>query len=275
MKQEKLNKVKMKNINPSNQQGQQKLSNNLNKEVMMKKLFIIALAVLMTAGIASLALANGSGLGIVGSPHDFSDDVVAGVATPGFEVGGGWNKREEICRVCHVPHDHGRSTQYYLNGLLWNHAVSSATYTMYDDVWSSTLDGAQSGQPDGIAKLCLGCHDGTVGVDVYDKYAGGSVFMSDYDGDFMIPGFSNDLTGTHPLSITYDNVADPGLKNPATTAMGLSGVINDVLDNGKVQCSSCHDVHDQEAVAGTHLLRVANNLSTGTASGLCLTCHIK
>lgn len=247
----------------------------------MKKLFIVAIAVLMTAGIASIALANGSGAGIVGSPHDFTDDVVAGVATPGFEVGlTGWNGREEICRVCHVPHDHGRATQYYLNGLLWNHAVSTAAYTMYDNAWSSSIDGAQSAQPDGTAKLCLGCHDGTVGIDVFDKYAApGTITIADYDGGFEVPRFldgtNQDLRGTHPLSITYDNVADPGLKNPASTAMGLSGVINDVLDNGKVQCSSCHDVHDQEAVAGTHLLRVGNNLATGSASGLCLTCHIK
>jgi hypothetical protein len=55
--------------------------------------------------------------------------------------------------------------------------------------------------------------------------------------------------------------------------MGTSGTIADVLDAGKVQCSSCHDVHDQESVAGTHLLRVLNN--GANPSGLCLTCHIK
>jgi hypothetical protein len=58
--------------------------------------------------------------------------------------------------------------------------------------------------------------------------------------------------------------------------MGTSGTIASVLDNGKVQCSSCHDVHDQESVAGSHLLRVAQTVAQGgTASGLCLTCHIK
>ena len=84
----------------------------------MKKLFIIALAVLMTAGIASIALA-GAGTGITGSPHDFTDDVVAGLSSPGSEIGvGGWNGREEICRVCHVPHDHALATKYYTDQLL-------------------------------------------------------------------------------------------------------------------------------------------------------------
>lgn len=246
----------------------------------MKKLLILALAVLMTAGIASIALADGLGAGIAGSPHDFTDDVVAGITAAGSEA---WNARNEICRVCHVPHDHNLSSQYYLNGLLWNHGVTAATFVMYDNTWSSTLDGAQSAQPDGISKLCLSCHDGTVALDTFDKYAGGTIFISDYSGGFQVPGAgiplvsgSFDLRGTHPLSITYDTSADPNLKNPATTAMGLSGVINDVLDAGKVQCSSCHDVHDQESVANTHLLRVAQTVAQGgAASGLCLTCHIK
>ncbi|MCR4332912.1 MAG: hypothetical protein NUV34_09470, partial [Sulfuricaulis sp.] len=61
-----------------------------------------------------------------------------------------------------------------------------------------------------------------------------------------------------------------------TTAMGTSGTIADVLDGGKVQCSSCHDVHDQESVTGSHLLRVAQTVTQGgAASGLCLTCHNK
>ncbi|MEF9476103.1 MAG: hypothetical protein L0958_05375 [Candidatus Mariimomonas ferrooxydans] len=158
--------------------------------------------------------------------------------------------------------------------------MSTASYTMYDSTWSSSLDGAQSAQPDGTAKLCLGCHDGTVAIDTFDKYAGGTVFITDFDPGFKVPGFTDgsnlDLRGTHPLSITYDDTADTNLKDPAATAMGTSGMIDDVLDNGKVQCSSCHDVHDQESVANTHLLRVAQTIAQGgTASGLCLTCHIK
>jgi hypothetical protein len=155
---------------------------------------------------------------------------------------------------------------------------------MYDSAWSSTLDGAQSPQPDGIAKLCLGCHDGTVAIDTFDKYAGtaGNEIQNIYGGAvanfWMVPfldGANRDLRGTHPLSITYDTVADPNLRATSTT-MGTSGTIADVLDAGKVQCSSCHDVHDQESVAGTHLVRVAQSVAQGgVASGLCLTCHDK
>ena len=239
-----------------------------------------------TAGLllAGSVWADGKGLGIKGSPHDFTDNY-SDEANPvaATETGtGGWNdNRQEICRVCHVPHDHQKAAKFYENGLLWNHQVSSASYTMYNAAWSSTLKGAQSAQPDGTAKLCLGCHDGTVALDAFDGKLTGTVgneiqnIYGNALASFMVPGSksSGDLRGTHPLSIKYDTTADTQLQ-PTTTAMGTSGTIADVLDNGKVQCSSCHDVHDQESVAGTHLLRVAQK-GGAAPSGLCLTCHIK
>ncbi len=247
----------------------------------MKKLMISLIGVISLV-FSGLLLADGFGAGIVGSPHDFADDFSPALGGGAAELPpGGWNLRGEICRVCHVPHDHSRAAKFYLNGLLWNHGVGALTYTMYDSTWSSTLDGLQSGQPDGTAKLCLGCHDGTIAIDTFDKYAGtaGNEIQNIYGGgiaDFRVPGFTiagtMDLRGTHPLSIEYDFTADGGLF-PTGNAMGTSGTIADVLDFGKVQCSSCHDVHDQDSVAGTHLLRVLNN--GANPSGLCLTCHDK
>lgn len=231
---------------------------------MKKKILLSITGAALGLVTSGAVLANGLGAGIVGSPHDFNLEV--------------WNTRAEICRVCHVPHDHNLASARYTNGLLWNHEVTAATFTVYDNAFSSSIDGA-TGQPDGTAKLCLGCHDGTVGIDTFDNVTGGTTFIGDYNPGFQTPGAlaTLNLHGTHPLSITYDNIADPYLRDPAVTAMGTSGnVIDDVLDAGKVQCSSCHDVHDQDAVAGTHLLRVANTVAAGgTASGLCLTCHNK
>ncbi len=237
----------------------------------MKKLTLMALAAVAAGALllsGSTVQAEGSGAGIAGSPHDFSVNTGVGGENA-------WNTREEICRTCHVPHDHQRDI--YQLGLLWNHSTSNATYTTY------TLDdGTVVGQPDGTSKLCLSCHDGTVGIDDWDgqNTGAGTVFMNDYDPDFQVPGnitAPNDLSRTHPLSVVYDFV--PGeadeMNDPATTPMGTSGVIDDVLDNGKVQCSSCHDVHDNESVANTHLLRVSQKASQGQASGLCLSCHNK
>ena len=244
----------------------------------MKKLLIIALALAGVIGLYTMVYANGQGDGIVGSPHDFTDGLEGG--TGGAAIDETWNVRVEICRVCHVPHDHGLATQRYTNGLLWNHGLSTQTYTMYDSTWSPTIDQAQTAQPDGTAKLCLGCHDGTVALDTYDKYTNTTKFIVDYDAGYKVPGFVDganlDLRGTHPISIAYPTAGVAGEFNVGTGTWTSGDTITSTLDNGKVQCSTCHDVHDQESVAGTHLLRTAQKAATGVAaSGLCLTCHIK
>ncbi len=225
----------------------------------------------LTAGLLSLgcliALSAPASAQIKNSTHDFSTKT--------------WNFRAEICRVCHVPHDHDYTTKRGLvSGLLWNHALSSATYTMYT---SPSLDGAIDSAPTGTSKLCLGCHDGTVALDAFDKnpdnwvgsYLGGSARVP---GSNYWSGSTGDLRATHPISIVYDETKDKGLA-PKTTTFGGSGTIADVLEGGtKVQCSTCHDVHNEagEAVPGTHLLRIAQTTAQGgTASGLCLTCHVK
>lgn len=233
----------------------------------MKK-YVFPIALFMLMSIPSFpAFAFGNGLGTKNSPHDFS-------LQP-------WNGRAEICRVCHVPHDHGRTTSIASgSGLLWNHALSTATYTMYDNAWSSTLTGAQSVQPDGHSKLCLGCHDGTVAVDTFDSYAGGGIFIEDFNPLFKVPSFTVsgtlDMHGTHPISIAFP-AADPDEFTDPTVATWNSGdTVASTLDNGKIQCSTCHDVHDQESIAGTRLLRTAQTVSAGgVASGMCLTCHVK
>ncbi len=222
---------------------------------------VAVLVGVLALALAPVALATGDGNGIVGSPHDFSSE--------------SWNHTGEICRTCHVPHDHGRDTGTI--GLLWNHALPSHAYTMYS---SSSLDGAQDSEPTGISKMCLGCHDGTVGLDEFDNKIGtaGSIFIGDADRVPNLPSDpGNDLSATHPISIVYDENLDSGL-HPKTNSMGQSGTIADVLENNKVQCHSCHDVHNSpnETVPNTHLLRVAQTTSQGgSASGLCLTCHDK
>lgn len=236
---------------------------------MKYSLFIVPAFVLLCS-TASAQL--GQGIGTTGSAHNFMDNVGA-AENP---ANGGWNNRAELCRVCHVPHDHGKVDRYSDTGLLWNHALSQATYTMYS---SATLDGAVAAQPTGFSKMCLGCHDGTVGIDQFDRNVGSTVWMDDYNAGFVFPGanYANDLSGTHPISIVYDENLDTDLA-PKATLMGGSGTIADVLEGGVLQCSSCHDVHDQpgESIPGTHLLRVAQTAAQGgTPSGLCLTCHIK
>ena len=186
------------------------------------------------------------GQNIAGSAHDFS--------------GESWNATGEICIVCHTPHHADVSV---VDAPLWNHQVTTATFTLYT---SSTLTATDIGQPDGSSKLCLSCHDGTIAVDNFGGQSGGTEFVT---GDDLI---GTDLSDDHPVSFTYDAAlatADGGLFDPTTQSSGMGGTINeDMLIGNKLQCASCHDVHNGSGVA--KLL-----LKSNASSALCLTCHNK
>src|SRR5215467_14092620 len=65
-------------------------------------------------------------------------------------AGGGAIKatmESEVCYFCHTPHRGTGQTP------LWNHTLSSVTYTPY----SSSTAKATIGQPTGASKLCLSC----------------------------------------------------------------------------------------------------------------------
>jgi predicted CXXCH cytochrome family protein len=146
---------------------------------------------------------------------------------------------------------------------LWNHAVSEATFETYS---SSSLDAADLDQPDGESLLCLSCHDGTVAIDAYGGNAGGS----EYVGGAALIGTG--MSNQHPISFQYTDAlasTDGGLHDPTTTNSGLGGMIDeDLLYSNKLQCPSCHDVHDLSGFP--MLLRVSIQNSE-----LCLTCHNK
>jgi len=125
--------------------------------------------------------------GITGSVHDFSSQ--------------GWSGGE-ICKVCHTPHNADSTV-----GPLWNHELSSATYTLYS---SLTLDGDMS-PPGRASKLCLSCHDGTVAIDSFNGTTGGS-FVS---GNALI---GTDLSDDHPVGVEWSH---------------------QTLESGTV-CSRCH-----------------------------------
>lgn len=188
----------------------------------------------------------GFGQNLSGSAHDFSTET--------------WNSSGEMCVVCHTPHNGAAGA-----AVLWNHTETTQTFTLYT---SSTLD-ATIGQPSGVSKLCLSCHDGTVALDAFGGAAGSNMIS----GSGLI---GTDLSNDHPISFTYNTAlatTDGGLHDPATTDSGLGNQIDDDLLFGTgasktMECSSCHDVHNSAAIAG--LLRKSN-----AASALCLTCHDK
>jgi len=172
----------------------------------------------------------------------------------------------EICAYCHTPHGGQNSAP------LWNRSFSTATYQMYDNTHSSTIDMTVDGQPTGVSLACLSCHDGTIGLDVItnppNTFAGtvpatgaGNVMPS---GSFAF--LDTDLRNDHPISVTYDTGLDPAFNSKTAVTTGGLRLFGDGTTD-KVQCASCHNPHDG---TNTPFLRKSN-----AQSDLCLTCHIK
>ncbi len=139
---------------------------------------------------------------------------------------------------------------------------------------SGSLDGTIDPTPTGHSLLCLSCHDGTVALDSYGGKAGAT---------YINPNRSlgTDLSNDHPISITYDDTTageDGALYPPSSTTGIIIGTGADskegtlaemMVPTGKVQCTSCHDVHNK-FVQVDPLLKISN-----AGSALCLTCHNK
>lgn len=191
---------------------------------------------------------------IVGSAHDFKNAVTYA-----------WNTTGEICIVCHTPHNskaNAGAVGADTYAPLWNHTVTAtASFTPY----ATTTLNATMGQPDGSSKLCLSCHDGTVALANFGTMTTGTAFIAG------AKSLGTNLSDDHPVSFTYDAAlvtADGGLKAITSAGIGTGTIAGTMLTAGKVQCSSCHDVHNG---AGIAKLLVKSN----AASALCLTCHNK
>ena len=191
---------------------------------------------------------------ITGSAHDFTAQSWSG---------------GRICVACHTPH---KSDTSVTDAPLWNHKNSTASYTLYS---SPTLNAAVT-QPGGNSKLCLSCHDGTVAVNSFGGTTGTTMISS-------VNNIGTNLKASHPIGFTYDtNLAstDGSLFDPSTKSVTIgsgtqtrSGTIAAMLlYGGKMECDSCHDVHNTftVGVAGTGLVKV-----DAAGSKICLACHNK
>jgi len=162
---------------------------------------------------------------------------------------------DQICIFCHTPHNSSASAP------LWNRRDPGSTYIPY----SSSTAIANPGQPTGASILCLSCHDGTIALgEILSSptdivMAGGVTTMP--PGDALL---GTDLSDDHPVSFDYTTSITSG--GEYVDPSSLTGTVR--LDaNGQMQCTSCHEPHDN--TWGKFLVKSAR------ASGLCMTCHLK
>ena len=226
----------------------------------VKKLKRLTLLVIIGLLVSCSGLAFA---GVIGSKHDLS------LVT----------EESQVCIFCHTPH--GATSQ----GPLWNREASVATYTPYT---SGSLNAnieefvSSQGIADGSSgDLCLSCHDGTVAVNSLinsSTNAGNPAMLPDLaqflEGKLIgAANLGSDLSNDHPVNFVYDATlasADGGLVTPFSEQR-VKETVDLPLFNSKMQCSTCHDVHEPGETADKDpFLRVSMQ-----QSGLCLECHLK
>jgi hypothetical protein len=175
----------------------------------------IALAVIGSAFVAGSAMA-----GIANTKHNL------GTTQPSAANNSTTDGTGEICIFCHTPHggDTGAAVP------LWNKRLTSATFTTYDDLGTSTLD-AGILDVGSVSLACLTCHDGTQAIDnirnnggsgLFDASGGGDLGLTwtwdspngslDSNGQFVagpdtggsnITTIGTDLRNDHPIGVQY------------------------------------------------------------------------
>jgi len=214
----------------------------------------------ITAILAVCLLAGTVQAGISGSAHDFG----------AF----GW-AQNQICLPCHTPHNAivKDAAGVVLGGPLWNHQLSTATYTLYLDDSGNGVTGAV----DTNSRLCLSCHDGTVALDSFGGLSGNQQLTN------VKALIGTDLSNDHPIgehaiwpTPTPAYLVDPSLRD-AAHIMPLRKMADGRLAVG---CTSCHEPHNRKNTQ--HMLWVNNSGPATTVDGrtvsgsaLCMNCHKK
>ena len=167
-----------------------------------------------------------------GSKHDFS--------TPA------WSEFDK-CGVCHTAKTEKAPTV----PPLWN--------TRADLTWRFGRTAVSKSGPGMGTRSCLRCHDGTIAKD-----ATGAVnkdrFVNKQHRRLSTTGHGRT---DHPVGVKYPKI-DKGYR-PLTSVLSGWKV---TLPGGKVECSSCHNPHNQSGPK--HMLVMSN-----ARSALCLKCHKK
>ncbi len=221
----------------------------------IRTLFFNLSLLLLVMSLASVSLA--APLTDTENKHNLSSSATHGGPKAADPTAGGTT---EICIFCHTPHsatpdstlwsrpDPDTSTfPLYAKALVIKNVVSLSGYTN---------DGSVV-YPDGASRLCLSCHDGVTSIGTLENGAPIAMFGG-LDKIADIPGTSAviDLSTSHPISFKYDAaVRDEILtvRGAGTYRLPSEAPFADKVDtpldgNDKMQCTTCHDPHDDTSL---------------------------
>lgn len=255
----------------------------------MKRYAIIV--VLFSLIVFAALTAAAAPVSIVNSKHNLSGNPANPSTYKSEDPAADSSGTDEICVFCHTPH--GGNTE----APLWNRnlyqstpsgytpytsdVLSALSYTAMDDPYVS----AGAGVIHVKTRICLSCHDGTIAMGNLVNLPYGktnAIPIQNTGGTGVMPATAAGYIGVnfrddHPVAVMHDNAKDLELE-PAITSDAPNvnlyrlnaGKVEKIRTAGSanyVECTSCHDPHDNQY--GNFLVDSNQN------SKICTSCHRK
>ncbi len=182
------------------------------KSVLNRWMSILALSAAVVGTLATLDQADAAG--IVNTRHNL------GAGGPNAGSNNTFDGTAEICVFCHTPH--GAATGAG-NPPLWNKALPTGPYEVYNTSVSSTIDGSTAtdgvggGAIGSVSIACLSCHDGTQAMNNFINQPGSGGYVA--GGALMAGSWS---AGTGPTPVVPGNGAGAGRLGTGIANLGTN-----------------------------------------------------
>ncbi len=202
-----------------------------------------------------------------------------------------FNGTDQICVFCHTPHAAAPEST------LWSRPdPKKLTFPLYGDVSGAPLvikdDATASANsqygpsygvyPNGASRLCMSCHDGITAIGLLrDNSTIAMLPSAKLDGDGSFNDSISaviDLDTAHPISFVYNETVKDNIESVrGLTTYEVPIAADDVPLDGlnRMQCTTCHDPHDDTRLDGLGLPFWRHNTGTTASSynQVCDACH--
>lgn len=164
------------------------------------------------------------------------------------------------CIYCHASHNSVTPVKG-----LWNHNLSSASYSYYNS--STYTQGVPLVSAASSSRQCMSCHDGTVALGETQNYQNATRVVRSQLSQAGNMGV--DLSTSHPFGFNQWN-KDSSLVDCLFSTSRTTGNTSVKLNNGRIECSTCHEPHLQslDPVRSSSFLVINNKYGA-----ICLACH--
>lgn len=203
---------------------------------MAKKTAAVLMALMLLALLPALSPTGQDPVpGLKGSKHDFTDEAWTG---------------GDLCVACHA-----QAPEQLPEAPLWGPSQS------FNEAFGEAINappGERPRLPGAGSMICMRCHDGALASDMFGGLSAPAAVNHRHPA-VMTAGHATN----HPVGVAYPQ-HDRGFH--PMHAVVSEGMVR--LPDGRVECISCHDPHNQ---AGARFMLTKSN----ARSALCLTCHNK